>query len=153
MGPVDRGADRAVTGTGAVGRVVLVRPWTDARAGGGCCGGEARDGVAPLAGPGPERRRAHEHDAVADPVGAAYRALRAQLPDLDVQVVDAGNTAWLLPAVLRRARRRVGTLAAVRSALGATRAGSVLVDGVRVGDLADLDADEVVAVVRRAAAA
>ena len=55
---------------GTVGRVVLVRPWTDARAGGGCC-----------AGPVPSRP--HEHDASSDPVGAAYRALRGELPDLD----------------------------------------------------------------------
>lgn len=123
----------------AVGRVVLVRPWTDARSGGGCC-----------AGPVP---RPHAHDASSDPVGAAYRALRGELPDLDVQVVDVANTAWLLPAVLRRARARVGTLGALRCALGATRAGSVLVDGQRVGDLEDLSPDELVAVVRRAATA
>ena len=144
-GAVRSGAVRseAVQLAGEVGRVVLVRPWTDARGGGGCC-----------SGPVPR----HEHhdassDPSTDPVGAAYRALRAQLPELDVQVVDAGNTAWLLPAVLRRARRRVGTLGAVRSALGATRAGSVLVDGLRVGDLEALGPDELVAVVRRAASA
>ena len=125
---------------GTVGRVVLVRPWTDARSGGGCC-----------AGPVPSRP--HEHDASSDPVGAAYRALRGELPELDVQVVDVANTAWLLPAVLRRARPRVGTLGAVRCALGATRAGSVLVDGLRVGDLETLAPDELVAVVRQAATA
>ena len=97
--------------------------------------------------------RPHEHDAANDPVGAAYRALRGELPDLDVQVVDVANTAWLLPAVLRRARARVGTLGALRCALGATRAGSVLVDGQRVGDLEELAPDELVAVVRRAATA
>lgn len=129
----------AVELAGEVGRVVLVRPWTDARGGGGCCSG-------------PVPRHEH-HDPSTDPVGAAYRALRARLPELDVQVVDAGNTAWLLPAVLRRARRRVGALGAVRSALGATRAGSVLVDGLRVGDLEELGPEELVAVVRRAASA
>ncbi len=48
-------------------RVVLVRPWTDAHAGGGCCSGDPRYGVAPEAGGGragagrPPRARRHGH--------------------------------------------------------------------------------------------
>ncbi|MBD8870579.1 hypothetical protein [Nocardioides donggukensis] len=127
-------------------RVVLVRPWVDARAGGGCCGGEVSDGVC-LEG-------THDTEAVAsDPVGEAYRRLRAALPDVDVQVVDAGNTAWLLPSTFRAVRRRAGVAAGLRAAVGSTTAGAVLVDGDRVGDLGDLGPDGVVAAVQRALAA
>lgn len=114
--------------TPPVGQVVLIRPWTDARAGGGCCSGEVRDGVAPgVSAP-------HRHDE-ADLVGATYRRLRRERPDLDVQVVGAGNTLWLLPTVFRAVRRRAGVTAALGAALAANRAGAVLVDGEVVGDI------------------
>ncbi len=127
-------------------RVVLVRPWTDGRGGGGCCGGEVRDGVCLdgvcLDG---EREPGHEHDP--DPVGVAWRLLRARRPDVDVQVVDAGNTAWLLPWSFREVRRRSGAAAGLRAALRATTAGAVLIDGERVGRLAELGPDGVLAAV------
>jgi hypothetical protein len=115
-----------------VGQVVLIRPWTDARAGGGCCSGEVRDGVAPGVS-----ARPHRHDE-ADVVGAAYRLLRHERPDLDVQVVGAGNTLWLVPTVFRPVRRREGVVAALGAALRANRAGAVIVDGEVVGDIEDL---------------
>jgi hypothetical protein len=116
----------------SVKQVVLIRPWTDARAGGGCCSGEVRDGVAPGVTPTP-----HRHGET-DVVGAAYRLLRHERPDLDVQVVGAGNTLWLLPTVFRPVRRREGMVAALGAALRANRAGAVIVDGQVVGDIADL---------------
>jgi hypothetical protein len=132
-----------------VSRVVLIRPWTDARAGGGCCSGEVRDGVCLPSdhdGAVPESW----HEAQPDPVGAAYTSLRTALPHLDVQVVGVGNTAWLLPSTFRTVRRRAGWAAGVRAALASSTAGAVLVDGENVGDLTELGPDGVVAAVRGA---
>ncbi|MFH5823794.1 hypothetical protein [Georgenia sp. AZ-5] len=128
--------------------VVLVRPWRAARGGGGCCSAAPDDvlGREPgrhdhlshrRAGPGPEAT-----------VGEAYRLLRAALPEVDVQVVDAGNTVYLLPTTFRRMRRRFGVRSAVAAALRAPTAGALLVDGERVGDVADLGPEGVLAAVR-----
>ncbi len=126
-------------------RIVLVRPWTDAHGGGGCCGGDARDGVC-FDGRVDGQRRDH---ADAELVGAAFRRLREELPEADVQVVGAGNTAYLIPSSFRAVLRRRGVLAAVREANRATSPGAVLVDGERIGDLATLGVDGLVGEVRR----
>lgn len=123
--------------------VVLVRPWTDGRGGGGCCGGEVRDGIC-LEGERAEEPHGHGHG---DPVAAAWRLLREQRPHVDVQVVDAGNTAWLLPWSFQQVRRRAGAVAGFRAAVRATTAGAVLVDGLRVGRLDELGRDELLAAV------
>ncbi len=126
-------------------RVVVVRPWTDAHGGSGCCSGESRDGVCfdgRVDGP-------HEHDAEVGLVSQAYLRLRAELPDADVQLVSANNSAYLLPSVFRTVRRKRGLLAALRETNRATTAGAVLVDGERVGDVTALGPDGVVAEVRR----
>ena len=127
-------------------QVVLVRPWTDARAGGGCCGGEVRDGVAPARLT--SEHAACERDAAAqhDPVGRVWRLLRERAPGVDVHVVD-GSNVWLPTTVFRTVRRREGALAALRAAARAGAAGSVLVDGRRVGDLEDLGPEGVLAAV------
>ena len=122
-------------------KVVLVRPWTDARAGGGCCGGEVRDGICLEGTHAPVR-------VDADLVGKTWRLLRRELPEVDVQVVDVGNSAYLLPTAFRAAHRRAGVLAGLRAAARATAAGAVLVDGERVGNIEELGADGVVAAVR-----
>ncbi|HEU4512558.1 MAG TPA: hypothetical protein VFR87_05590 [Nocardioidaceae bacterium] len=130
-------------------RVVLVRPWTDAHGGTGCCSGDARDGICfdgRVDGP-------REHDAEVGVVAQAYLRLRDELPGVDVQIVGANNTAYLLPSVFRSVSRRRGRLAALRELNRATTAGSVLVDGERVGDVLDLGPDGVVAEVRRRAEA
>lgn len=128
-------------------RVVLVRPWTDAHGGTGCCGGDARDGICfdgRVDGP-------REPDAEVGAVAAAYLRLQAELPEVDVQIVGADNTAYLLPSVFRAVRRRRGTWAALREANAATTGGSVLVDGERVGDVLALGVDGVLAEVRHRA--
>jgi len=125
--------------------VVLVRPWTDAHGGTGCCSGDARDGICldrQLGG-------AHEHDAEVGLVAETYLRLRADLPEVDVQIVGAGNSAYLLPSVFRSVRRRRGTMAALREMNRATTAGSVLLDGERLGDVVELGTEGVVAAVRR----
>lgn len=124
-------------------RVVLVRPWTDGRGGGGCCGGEVRDGVCLDRDRLPGAAHGHADQPGEDLVAATWRLLRERRPEVDVQVVDAGNTAWLLPWSFREVRRRFGTAAGVRAALRATTAGAVLVDGRRVGRLEDLGAEGV----------
>lgn len=125
-------------------RVVLVRPWSDAHAGAGCCSGDTRDAIAldaPVC-------RAPQHSVEVHTVGRAYRLLRDTLPEVDVQIVSAANTAYLLPATYRAARRRGGVLQALREAGRATTAGAVVVDGELVGDIADLGADGVLVAVR-----
>ncbi len=126
--------------------VVLVRPWSDVRGGGGCCGGHAPDGIC-VEGLGGDGSRTHHREA--DVVAASYLRLREQLPQVDVQLVAADNTAYLLPSVFRSVRRRRGSLAALRESNRATTAGSLLVDGERVGDVLDLGPAGVVAEVRR----
>lgn len=125
-------------------RVVLVRPWTDAHGGSGCCSGDARDGICfdgRVDGP-------REHDPEVGLVAQAYLRLRAELPYVDVQIVSLNNTAFLLPAVFRSVRRRHGVLRALRETNRATTAGSVLVDGERIGDVGTLGPDGVLAAVR-----
>lgn len=114
--------------------VVLIRPWTDAHAGGGCCGGEVRDGVC-LDG------RLGSDEAVDAEVGLVaqtYLRLQRDLPGVDVQIVGVHNTAYLLPSVFRALRSRHGVLAALSGMNRATTAGAVLVDGESVGNLDDL---------------
>ncbi len=125
-------------------RVLLLRPWVDAHAGSGCCSGDARDAIGlELRAGGPV-----EHPHATRVLAQAYRQVRELLPDVDVQIVSAGNTVYLLPTVLRGLRRGGGPRAALRRANQATRPGSLLVDGDYVGDVVDLGADGVVRVVR-----
>jgi hypothetical protein len=128
-------------------RVVLVRPWTDAHGGTGCCSGETRDGICfegRVDGP-------REHDAEVGTVAEAYLRLRAEVPDADVQIVGVDNTAYLLPSVFRAVRRRRGTWAALKEANRATTGGSLLIDGERVGDVQQMGVEAVVTEVRRRA--
>lgn len=135
----------SATRAAAAPRVVLVRPWTDHHGGAGCCSGDARDGVCfdgRVDGP-------RSHSSEVELVAAAYRRLREEFPYADVQIVSVTNTAWLLPTVFRAVWRRAGLVAALREANRATTAGSVLVDGVRVGDVASLGPEGVVEAVAR----
>jgi hypothetical protein len=84
-----------------------------------------------------------------DLVAETYLRLRHDLPEVDVQIVGANNTAYLLPHAFGAVRRRRGLWAALRETNRATTAGSVLVDGVRVGDVTLLGVDGVVEAVRR----
>jgi hypothetical protein len=115
-------------------RVVLVRPWVDAHVGSGCCSGDPRGPIAV----DPAHAAPVEHDAATRIAAAAYRLLRERFPDLDVQIVSASNTVYLLPATYAASRRRGGVLSSVGDTLRAPTAGAVLVDGERVGDVVDL---------------
>ncbi len=138
-------------------RVVLVRPWVDAHGGTGCCGGDARDGICfdgrvdhrPSSRATDDPGTAPDVDPEVGLVARTYLRLREELPDVDVQIVGAGNTAYLVPTVFRTVRRRRGTVAALRAVGRSTTAGAVLVDGERVGDVTELGVDGVLAEVRR----
>ena len=125
--------------------VVLVRPWTDAHAGGGCCGGEVRDGVC-LDG---RLGAAEVADAEVGLVAQTYLRLQRDLPEVDVHIVAVDNTAYLLPSVFRALRARHGVLAALRGMNRATTAGTVLIDGESVGDLTALGVEGALDEVRR----
>jgi len=126
-------------------RVVLVRPWTDAHAGGGCCGGEVRDGVC-LDG---RRDKDEGADAEVGLMAQTYLRLQRDLPEVDVQIVGVDNTVYLLPSVFRALRAQHGVLAALRGMNRATTAGAVLVDGESVGDLTALGVEGALDEVRR----
>jgi hypothetical protein len=84
-------------------RAVLVREWDEQLSGSGCCGR--------LGGVGSElgERATYDHiRADMEAMGAVYRALRAAFPPevLAVEVVDPRNMVWLVPALVRDARRR-----------------------------------------------
>jgi hypothetical protein len=107
-------------------RVVLVRGTrSPAPAGGGCCGGDVR----PF-----DEGGSHHHTPPADEVGDVYRALRATFSDdVDIQIVSPSNWVWLLPELIRGARRRGLRGAELRRSVRAGLAvSSVLVDGVAV---------------------
>jgi len=130
-------------------QVVLVRPWTDAHAGGGCCGGEVRNGVC-LDGRLADRVNGAEGaEAEVGLVAKTYLRLQRDLPEVDVQIVGVDNTAYLLPSVFRALRAQHGVLAALRGMNRATTAGAVLVDGESVGDLTTLGERGAIEEVRR----
>ena len=119
--------------------MVLVRPWLDAHPGSGCCSADPRGSIdGSLAAAVPV-----EHGAATRILAAAYLRLRDRFPDVDVQIVSASNTAYLLPATYAAARRRGGVLASLRACLRAPTAGALLLDGERLGDVTDLGPDGV----------
>ncbi len=81
-------------------RILLVREWDQQTTGSGCCG-RLEGGDSEIAGASDFGRCRQDMEAM----GAVYRALREELPQLDVQVVDPRNLTFLLPGMLRDARR------------------------------------------------
>ncbi len=84
-------------------RIILVREWDAQLAASGCCGrlgGENSE----LGDAGTFAANRSEMEAM----GEVYRALRAELFDEDVEitVVDPRNMVWLVPTLLKEARRR-----------------------------------------------
>lgn len=120
-------------------RLVLVRPWRTASAGGGCCSAAPAD-VCLDHGP-----VVQSGSGSVDEFTTTYRQLAAAIPAADIQVVSATNTAYLLPWAYRSARMRCGRFAALRLAMRATVPGAAIVDGLPVGDVATLGADGILA--------
>jgi hypothetical protein len=84
-------------------RIILVREWDSQLTGSGCCGrlGGQNHELGDTETFAASRR---EMEAM----GRVYRALREELSEEDVEitVVDPRNAVWLIPAVVRDARRR-----------------------------------------------
>jgi hypothetical protein len=116
-------------------RVVLVREWDQQMGGSGCCGRLGSDVVGELTGgcaTVPDDPYAHVRTDMAR-MGAVFRALRDRFGEDEVEIVvaDPRNTAWLLPAVWRAARRRgLSVLAALRQVNAATAPCALVCDGV-----------------------
>lgn len=108
-------------------RIILVREWDAQLAASGCCG---RLGGENTELGDTETFAANRSEMEA--MGEVYRALRAELFDEDVEitVVDPRNMVWLVPALLKDARRRGLNLREIWSQL---RRGisytSIVVDG------------------------
>lgn len=118
-------------------QVVLVRPWRDAAAGGGCCSASPESiGL---------ENTTHAGHRTGDVFAQTYRLLREQLPGVDVQMVSSNNSVYLLPTSYRAARRHHGRLRSMRRAALSTTAGAVLVDGEVVGDVESLGPEAVLA--------
>ena len=108
-------------------RIILVREWDAQLAASGCCGrlgGENSE----LGDAGTFAANRSEMEAM----GEVYRALRKELfdEDAEITVVDPRNMVWLVPTLLKDARRRGLGLREVWSQL---RRGvsytSIIVDG------------------------
>jgi hypothetical protein len=106
-------------------RVVLVRGPRAAAASGGCCSGDVKPFDEGGSHCHPPR---NESDGGVAPV---YRALRAALPaDVAVEIVSPSNWLWLVPELVRGARRRGLRGAALRRSVRAGMAvESLIVDG------------------------
>jgi hypothetical protein len=112
-------------------RVLLVRQWDQQVGGSGCCGRFSSATLDSLHAPGCDPW-AHARTDM-EVMGAAYRVLRGRYPtdEVDVTIADPRNTAWLLPAVWRDARRRgLQPLAALRQVHRATSPRAVVCDGL-----------------------
>jgi hypothetical protein len=113
--------------SGAPHRVLLVREWDQQTTGSGCCG-RLDGGEGELAAAADFSRNRGDMEAV----GAIYRALTATFPRevVDVQVVDPRNVVYLVPSLLRAARRRGDRwTVALRHLAGGVAQGSIVVDG------------------------
>jgi hypothetical protein len=111
-------------------RVVLVREWDRQVGGSGCCGRLGGDALGTV-GMFDDDPYAHAR-ADMTRMGAAYLALRERFDEDQVEVVvaDPRNSAWLLPAVWRDARRRgLSVGAALRQVNAATAACALVCDG------------------------
>lgn len=112
-------------------RVLLVRQWDQQVGGSGCCGRFGSVAAESICATG-EDPYAHARTDM-EVMGAVYRALRERYADdeLEVTVVDPRNTAWLLPAIWRDARRRgMSRRAALRQVHRATSPRAVVCDGL-----------------------
>jgi hypothetical protein len=84
-------------------RIILVREWDAQLAASGCCGRL-----------GGENSEFGDRDTFAanrcemEAMGEVYRALRAELfdEDAEITVVDPRNMVWLIPSLLKDARKR-----------------------------------------------
>lgn len=111
----------------ATHRVLLVREWDQQTTGGSCCG-RLEGGDTAFTGAADFTRCRHGMEAM----GAVYRALAAELPRdrVDIEVVDPRNLTFLVPGILRDARRRgLGWRDAAGQVRRGAGQGAIVVDG------------------------
>jgi len=120
-------------------RLLLVRQWDQQVGGSGCCGRFSSVAAESVCSTG-EDPYAHARVDM-EVMGAVYRALRERFAEdeVEVTVVDPRNTAWLVPAVWRDARRRgLSRRDALRQVHRVTSPCAVVCDGlVLATDVAD----------------
>jgi hypothetical protein len=130
-------------------RVLLVREWDQQTTGSGCCG-RLEGGDSEVAGASDFGRCREDMEAM----GAVYRALRKELPQLDVQIVDPRNLTFLLPGMLKDARRGGASWGeAFREVRRGCGQGAIVVDGRVVSSGVIPSADTAVGMVLRQLAA
>jgi hypothetical protein len=133
----------------AAHRVLLVREWDQQTTGSGCCG-RLEGGDSELAATDDFRRTRADMERM----GAVYRALRDELPGVDVQIVDPRNLVFLIPGLLGDARRHgLGWSQAWRELRRGSGHGAIIVDGRTVSAGPIPDADVAVGLVLHALAA
>lgn len=120
-------------------RVLLVRQWDQQVGGSGCCGRFSSVAAESVCSTGKDP---YAHARVdMEVMGAVYHALRDRFADHEVEltVVDPRNTAWLVPAIWRDARRRgMSRRDALRQVHRATSPCAIVCDGlVLATDVAD----------------
>ncbi len=108
-------------------RIILVREWDAQLAASGCCG---RLGGQNTELGDTETFAANRREMEA--MGEVYRALRAELfdEDAEIAVVDPRNMVWLVPTLLKDARRRgLGSREIWKQLRRAVSYNSIIVDG------------------------
>lgn len=112
-------------------RILLVRQWDQQVGGSGCCGRLSSAAAEAVCASGADDPYAAAR-ADMESMGEVYRALHRRLGEaVDLTVVDPRNTAWLLPAVWRDARRRgLSRRATLRQVHRATSQWAVVCDGL-----------------------
>ncbi|AYY11770.1 hypothetical protein EF847_02540 [Actinobacteria bacterium YIM 96077] len=135
-------------------RILMIRPWDMSDGvGAGCCSGGSSKGLCVEPEHHPVRGGTRfDERAGWQPFARAYVALREALPDeADLEIVDPRNHWYLVPTLVRDARRRgAGWLAALRTALRAPAYAAIIVDGVTISSGELLEPDEAVRTVREA---
>jgi hypothetical protein len=130
-------------------RVLLVREWDQQTTGSGCCG-RLEGGDSEIAGASDFGHCRQDMEAM----GAVYRALRKELPQLDVQIVDPRNLTFLLPGMLKDARRSGASWReSFREVSRGCGQGAIVVDGRVVSSGIIPPADAAVGMVLRQLAA
>lgn len=127
-------------------RVVLVRQWDQQMGGSGCCGRISSEAVRTVTDIADDPYEYCRPDM--ERMGSVYRALRARFDEdeVDLTVVDPRNTAWILPAIWRDARRRgLSVRETLKQINAATTARALVCDGKLIA--VDLDPDQAVAAV------
>ena len=119
-------------------RVLLVREWDQQTNGSGCCG-RLEGGDSEIAGASDFGHCRPDMEAM----GEVYRALRVELPQIEVEVVDPRNLTFLMPGMLGDARRGGASWReAFRELRRGCGQGAIVVDGrvVSIGVISPADA-------------